>query len=200
MTTTKAVYPRLLDVEGEVDPIELPVDLADVKAFLRVDGADQDGVITALIAAATQWAEGYTRSAFVTRRYAVRFAAFPPPGCDMQLIFSPVQSPLIAVAYVQDAVNVPLVIGTDVAVEPSFGYVREVNDFTWPQGVDFVDVIYDAGYGAAADVPDQIKQAIQIAVAQMFMARTDQVVGTIVSSPQVKASTALLDHFRRYQF
>ena len=92
-----------------------------------------------------------------------------------------------------DLVLTPL---TDLILEPLFGIVREAVGFSWPQGIEFCDFIYDAGYGAAADVPEQIKTAIKVATAQMYEYRVDQTVGAQISRPHDKASTALLQDFR----
>ena len=189
--------PRLLNLITSIDPLVEPVTLTQAKEWMRVDGTDQDDVITDLITDARVWAEEYTRRAFIDRNLDATFDRLPPVGADLYLPF-PVVSILLSVSY-DDTANLPntIVIDTDVEVEPLFGLVRVLPDFSWPQDVRKTVWKYTAGYGSDADaVPGAVKRAILLAVAQMFELRIDQPVGAQVSKPQNKSSEGLLNAFR----
>ena len=196
--TGQQVHPfPLLDVTRDAVPAP-PVTLVEAKEFMRVDGTDQDDVITAMIAAATSWAEGVTRRAFIDRLLEVRMGSLPVGACRVVLPFPPVRS-LVAITYV-DTDGAPQVINTgDVTLDPLFGIVTPNVGVSWPT-VRSVTFEYNAGYGgAAADVPQQIRQAILVATSQMYEYRIDQTVGAQISRPHDKASHALLQDFRVFE-
>jgi uncharacterized phiE125 gp8 family phage protein len=60
-----------------VAPTTLPVTLQEAKDHLRVDVADDDGLITAQINAATSWVEEYTGRQLVTATYLLTLDCFP---------------------------------------------------------------------------------------------------------------------------
>ena len=169
--------------------------------WLRVDGVDQDATISALIVAATSWAEGVTRRAFIDRVVVATFSEFPPVGVDLYLPLPPVRSIVSAEFTLEDGTVTPLVEGVDYELEPTYALVRTLPDYSWTQSIRSGSFNYNAGYGGTGDdVPQQIRTAILIALAQMFELRVDQIVGTSVSLPQVKASEALYRkaHFPEY--
>ena len=191
-------HPRLLDVTVATPPAEEPVTLTEARDWLRVDGTDQDTVITALIVAAREWAEGYTRRAFVNRDLAVTFAHFPFVGVDMYLPFPP-GTALTALTYVDGDGTAQVFDIADTTLEEDTGLLRVNGDAVedWPQSVFSVLAEYTGGYGPdASTVPEEVKTAIKIALAQMFEVRVDQTFGAQASVPQTKASMALLQHFR----
>ncbi len=61
-------------------PAEYPVLLTEAKAHLRVTDNTEDAIITALIYAATAWAENYTNIRFVTQTWEKTINGFPPMG------------------------------------------------------------------------------------------------------------------------
>lgn len=64
-------------------PAEEPVTLAEAKAHLRVDIADDDMLISGLIVAARQYAETITRRALVTQSWRLALDRFPSPGMNI---------------------------------------------------------------------------------------------------------------------
>jgi len=61
-----------------------------------------------------------------------------------------------------------------------------------------VTVEYTAGYGAAADVPMPIRQAIQIIAADLYERRVETITGTIVSKAGL--TDLLLTPYRVVEF
>ena len=189
-------HPRILDI---VDPSAVPpITLDETKEWLRVDGTDQDATITALMEAATEWAENYTRRAFVDREIETTFSNFPPVHVDAYLPKPPVAQ-IAAITYVDSDGTAQVFDETTVTIEKLTGLARVDPDAAedWPQAVFSAQFIYTAGYGpTSANVPAEIKTAILIAVAQMFEVRVDQTFGAQASKPQTKASMILLQHHR----
>ena len=193
-----AAHPRILDFQVATPSAEDPVTLVEAKEWLRVDGTDQDTTVTALIKAATEWAENYTRRAFVNRDLDVTFAHFPAVHVDMYLP-QPNATALTALTYVDGDGTAQVYDIADTTLEESTGLLRVNADAVedWPQAVFSVNALYTGGYGPdASTVPEEIKTAIKIAIAQMFEVRVDQTFGAQASKPQTKASMILLQHFR----
>ena len=191
-------HPRLLDFTIVTPAATDPVTLAELKEWLRVDGTDQDDLITSLISSATEWAENYTHRAFVERDLDVDFAHFPHVGQDLYLPSPPLRV-LTAVTYVDSAGVAQVYDVADLDIFPSTGLVRvkptAVED--WPQGVFGVECLYTAGFGpTAAETPEEVKTAIKVAVTQNFLFRGDQIAGSQFSTAQLKSSMSLLNHHR----
>ena len=61
-------------------PVAEPLTLDETRAFLRVEHADDDALITSLITAARLQAEAETRRAFVTQTWRMAFDDWPASG------------------------------------------------------------------------------------------------------------------------
>jgi len=124
-------------------PGEEPVTLAEAKAFCRIDGADEDALVDALIAAARLQVESLTGRALIAQTWRLTMA------CAPRLV----ELPVIPVAALVAAPDGAVLQGDAVLlVEP----------------VDELTVDYTAGYGAAADVPGDLKQAVLTLVAYWY--------------------------------
>ena len=150
---------------------DAPVTLAEAKAHCRVDFADDDDLITALIQAATDHLDGYSgilARCMVTQTWSKSFAAWssiirlPFPDCSDVIIRygdseSAEQTLSTALYYVlEDAVS---------------SYVQFADDFTSPALSDApapIEVEFDSGFGAVADVPQALKQAILLLVSHWY--------------------------------
>lgn len=155
-----------------VAPAATPVSLAEAKAHLRVDHDDQDDLITAQIKAATAHLDGYAGilgRALVTQTWRQDFGRFAD---SLKLPLSPV-SAVISVSY-HDAGDVQQVLDAGVyglKTDALGAYVALQPGKTWPatfHRADAVSVTFTAGYGAAADVPEPIRQAILLIVQRLF--------------------------------
>lgn len=169
------------------------VPLADVKAFLRIDTADDDDLITMFISAGLEAAEKYTRRAIRELTLDATLDGFPfdddealvrlGPGVhniplsyvtgrynEFDLPYPPVQSITSITTY--DRANAATVF--DAAAYLLDGSRVVLNDgYTWPTGLrDYaaVKVRYVAGYGAG--IPAQIKLAVMQHVAAMYECRS----------------------------
>lgn len=125
-------------------PGEEPVTLAEAKAWCRIDTTDEDALVTALIAAARLQVESLTGRALVTQSWRLT-------TCPRGLV---VALPVIPVSALTDAPDGAVLQGDAVLLA-----TRESGEIT---------IDYTAGYGAAADVPQDLKQAVLTLVAFWF--------------------------------
>jgi uncharacterized phiE125 gp8 family phage protein len=155
-------------------PAETPLSLAEAKAHLRVDHADEDGLITALIEAATRHLDGrdgILNRALVTQDWEYRIAAFPACGA-IKLPFPPLQS-VTAVSYVDAAGAVQTLPSSDYVVDTATyeGQIRRAFGIAWPATrceEHAVRVTFKAGYGTASAVPAPIKQAMKFMIGHFY--------------------------------
>lgn len=150
-------------------PTEWPVTLQEAKGHLRVTGDDDNNYVTALIKAATAYAEEFTRRKFIDTSLTMTTDAWPDPW---ELPFSPLDS-VTSVKYydVDDAQQTWTSTNYQVDSLGEPGTVTIDPDSTYPTLSDLinaVETIYKVGYGAAADVPEGIKQAILLLVGHWY--------------------------------
>lgn len=147
----------------------IPVTTAEQKLWMRVDHATDDVPIAALVVAATQYAEQFTRRRLIDQTEIQYFTDFADP---MKLWWSPLDS-VTTIYYTSTAgVNTLLagaVYDDDTAEEPPL--VRLAYGQAWPShrgDANGITVTYVAGYGVAADVPEGIKTAIKMLAAHWY--------------------------------
>lgn len=176
-------------------PATEPVTLAEAKAHLRVDIADDDALITSLIVAARTDCENLIQRALITQTWEKAVDAF---GEAIELP----KPPLISVLHVRyDDTNgveqtlASLSYQVDNFSEP--GWVVPAYGFDWPdtrEQINAVRVRYTAGYGSAAAVPQPIKQWILIRVGQLHEHREQVAAGVSVAT--LPFVDSLLDTYR----
>lgn len=155
-----------------VAPASMPVSLAEAKAHLRVDHDDQDDLITAQIKAASAYLDGYSGilgRALVTQTWRQDFATFAD---RLPLPVSPVIA-IVSISYF-DVSNVQQTLDAgvyDLFAEARGAYVSLQPGQVWPatfNRADAVSITFTAGFGAATDVPEPIRQAILLIVQRLF--------------------------------
>jgi uncharacterized phiE125 gp8 family phage protein len=159
-----------------------PLSLADAKLHLKVDFDADDALITGLIAAARQMVEQYTDLVLIDTVLEEALRGFPPDndrvtqGRDIVLTKSPVQS-VASISYTNADGNAQTVDLADTVLD---NYSKPAR--IWPTGNEWpvtregpasVKVRYTAGYGAAADVPSMIKQAMLLLIGDWYDNRED---------------------------
>ncbi|PWL16384.1 hypothetical protein DKP76_17865 [Falsochrobactrum shanghaiense] len=155
-----------------VAPASMPVTLAEAKAHLRVDHDDQDDLITAQIKAATAYLDGYAGilgRALVTQTWRQDFVGFAD---HLALPISPVIA-IVSISYF-DVGNVQQTLDAgvyDLFADTRGAYLTLRPGQSWPatfRRADAVSITFIAGFGAAADVPEPIRQAILLIVQRLF--------------------------------
>lgn len=148
-----------------------PVTLADAKAHLRIDGGDDDQLLTAAIAAARVHVEAMTRRVLIEQGWRVYFDHWP----RKRIVTIPV-APLLGVdaITVYDAAGDPLVLSEDdYEVDTASVPGRLVLAATVPivvgRTVNGIEIDVTAGYGASSvDVPAPLRQAVMMLVAHWY--------------------------------
>lgn len=154
-----------------------PVTLDDVKLYARVGHAVEDTLINSWISAGRKLAEDYQHRSYVTQVWQMTFDSFPSKCLEIP------QPPLISL----DSVKIYDEDGAETTVSTSdyfvdltseIGRVAFVSDYSWPsvtlRPLNGVVVEFTTGYGAAAAVPDSVKNAIYIYCTHMYENRESE--------------------------
>jgi uncharacterized phiE125 gp8 family phage protein len=159
-------------------PTVEPVSLSEAKLHLRVDGTDDDDLITGLIVAARENCELVTRRALVTQTRELTLNKWPVyRGIHFPVL--PLQS-VTAITYTPDEGEAVVIDGGDYVVDTVYGRLVLKADAVWPtaalQVVAAIKVRYVAGYGSAVAVPQAIKQAMLLLIGEWYEQREAGVV------------------------
>jgi uncharacterized phiE125 gp8 family phage protein len=170
-----------------VAPAEAVVSLAEAKAHLRVEHADEDAYIQSLVNAATSHLDGWSGTlgrALVEQTWEVTLDAFPVGAIHLPLgdVIA-----VVSVVYDDTAGDEQTVPPTDYVLDNRSldGWVVPVSGVSWPDTLDAVNAVrvrYTAGYGAASAVPAAIKHAILMLVAHWYANREAVNVGNIITA------------------
>jgi len=168
-----------------VAPAEAPLDLTSAKKHLRVDGTDDDTLISSYIDAAVGRIEEHLTRQLVTATFRLTLDRWPY-GDEILLPRPPLQS-VTSIEYTRsDGTTGVMPAGDydpDVDSEP--GRVILGDGKSWPGDqltrASAVRITYVAGYGDAADVPETVVTAIRLLVGTLYEHRESVVVGTIAA-------------------
>jgi uncharacterized phiE125 gp8 family phage protein len=153
-------------------PVAEPVALAEQKLHMRVDLADDDGKINALIAAARQRLEIETWRAFMPQTWELYLDAFPTDS-EFELPLAPLASVTYLKYIDQDGVLQTLVADTDYVVDAISdpGRIALAYQAAWPATRSVPNAVvakFVAGYATAAAVPASLKLAIQMLASHWY--------------------------------
>lgn len=170
-------------------PAKEPVTLTEAKDHLRVDISDDDTLIGALITAARERAEVFTRRQFITATWDVTWDGFPGGrwsdflSGSTGIIYTP-KPPLQSVAsinYIDTGGTSTLLAASDYIVDTASiqGRITPSTDTVWPTTelgrINSLTVRIVAGFGVdESDVPATIRSAILLLVADMYEHREAQ--------------------------
>jgi len=161
-----------------------PVSLDEAKSHLRVDGTDDDNLITSLIAAARRWCEKFQRRAYITQTWELWLDSWPEknyiiiPRPPLQDVSSVKYYGTDDSEYTFDQAN----YFVDTKSEPGrvvLGYKKN-----WPsvtlRPANGVVVTFTAGYGDNAEkVPEEVKQAMKLLIGHWYEHREAVLAGII---------------------
>ncbi len=157
-------------------PAAEPVLIATAKAHLRVDGSDENDLITALIVAARQYVETHCGIALITQTLKLSLDGFAD---KIRLPRSPVTG-ITQIAYVNTSGTTVTVVSASntlwrLGAGPMQSVVTPYFDTAWPDTADVpgaVQITYTAGYGAAGtSVPGAITQAMLLLIGHWYKNR-----------------------------
>lgn len=182
-------------------PVTEPIMLAEAKAHCRVEHTADDTLMTALIVAARQAAEHALQRPLITQTWEASFDSFPTSvdGAGIELgKYRPIA--ISSVSYLNTD-------GVDTTVDPAAytldsanvpGWVYPIHGTSWPEARIFansVRVRFTAGYGAAAAVPQCIKQWLLLLIGSMYSVRESSTERALAILPYIDR---LLDSERVY--
>jgi uncharacterized phiE125 gp8 family phage protein len=180
-------------------PATFPVTLAEAKAHCNVNVNDFDGLLNRYIGSATNEAENWLGRALIDQTWELTLDTFPPNELRLP------KPPLIEVVSVtyDEADGDPIVLPASAyTVDDQSEPAWILPDGTWPAtfaGVNAVRIRFRAGYlnqasPPAANVPDDIRHAVLLAIGDAFDHRATLSVGLSVFVS--KAWTNLLETHR----
>jgi uncharacterized phiE125 gp8 family phage protein len=151
-------------------PATQAVSNTEVKNMIKIDHSADDTMLTGFIKAASRELEDMHMTSFITQTLKMTLAAWPEENY-IDLLYGPVQS-ITHIKYLDIDGTLQTLSNTKYALDNTTHphRVRLNKNESWPaiysQGQD-ITITYIAGYGAAADVPDTIKVAIMLRVAEI---------------------------------
>lgn len=168
-------YSRAFTYDITTAPVNLPVSLAEVKAYLKLSGTAEDTILTMFIEAARDFAEQYTGRTLINTTYTTYRDDF---GDDFTLRRSKLQS-ITSFEYLLNgvftAVDSTIYGVTD---EKDYSTIYQKNDMCYPSiDADIpqaIKIVFVAGYGEdATSVPAPFKLALLAHIAYMYANRGD---------------------------
>lgn len=168
-------------------PATEPLTLAEARAFLRVDGPDEDSFISTLITAARLHCESVTGRAMISQSWRIVRDAWPSDR-KIRLPVAPLRSLTAVRAFDADG-NVTALAPGDfqpgTGKVPAFIFVPAfISGMPAIRAHDAIEIDYVAGYGdAPEDVPQDLRHALLTLVGTWFEHRDAVIVagsGTVV--------------------
>jgi uncharacterized phiE125 gp8 family phage protein len=161
-------------------PTQEPLTIDEVKAFLRIDTDDDDLLLEGLIKAAREYCETVTRRRLIIQTWKYYLEDWPETNY-IELPYPPLQS-ITSVIYTDYALTpTTLTLTTNYVVETNTepGKVVLAYGQSWPTTTltvkSPISIIYICGYGTPDDVPQSLKQAMLIDIADMMEHRESYV-------------------------
>lgn len=177
-------------------PAAEPVTAAELALILKVSAGDEGELLTALLTAARVWAEAWTGRFFMTRTATLWLDFFPPQN-QIEINACPVSAISGVSTFDEDdtetAMSASTDYRTDLVGEPARVVLRlGVNSPSGMRNVNAVKVAFTAGYADAASVPENIKTAIRLIAAEVYLGRGAQVDARIFMENYLAPNDALL--------
>lgn len=189
-----------------------PVTLAEAKAHLRVDIADDDALISSLIGAATLEAEHIMQRAVMPQTWTLTLDSFRPSVPHYWLtkrvaqaieLNRPPVSGIVSIQYVDTAGGAQTLDPSKYQLVKSeySGAIVPAFAQQWPstrQQPDAVQITFTAGYANAASVPELIKAWIKLRIGTLYENREMFAVDTRLAFVELPFD-GLLDRYRVWQ-
>lgn len=193
-------------LELSTPPTIEPLTLDEVRDHLRVTVSDDDAYLDALIVAVRQAMEDDLSKALLTQTRKLRLDGWPKSG-RIYLPRPPLQS-VTSIAYVDPdgatqtlSASVYQVVGARTTPDPDAptAYITPAYGQTWPSirlVPETITVTYVCGWVARGYIPQPIRQAMLVAIADLYEQREITVTGTIVE--QIPTVEHLIANYRTY--
>jgi len=161
-------------------PTDEPINLAEIKNFLRIDGDDDEWLLLDLIRGARTVFETETGRQLITATWEYYLDNFED---EIELPLPPLQTITLIKYYDEDGVEQTVSSDdyeADVTVEPGIIRLKWWDDATWPTiqtRPNCITIKYTAGYGTRSDVPERAKEAMRLLIGHWYENREDVIVG-----------------------
>lgn len=181
-------------------PAASPVSVAEMRQWLKEPPHEEDSFIGRLLKSATERIEAQTGIALSRRQfvYAAREGVTSryAPGVVIATGVSLPRGPLVSVESVKvvdyKGDETALIADEDYYVSLAEGRITLAQARSLAIG-DYVQVEFTAGYESAAAVPEALREAVMLTVADRFLNRTSIITGTVVASLPNNVREILLD-------
>lgn len=147
-----------------------PLTLAEAKAHLRLDGDDEDALLTSLIRTAREHLERMSGLALVSQGWRLYLDRWPDG--PIHIGRGPVQA--VESVTIYDEAGAPLSVPLDGHVldgEAMPARLMLAQSPATARAMNGIEIDFTAGFGTAVDVPDGLKRAMLTHIAQMFACR-----------------------------
>lgn len=179
-----------------------PIDLADIKAHLRLSTAStaEDALLNSYIKAARYYAENYCKRAFGQQTFQLTLNAFPSSGIELPRPPLSTASTDLSITYV-DTSGATQTLGTTVYTIDHYsepGRVTTAYDNDWPDTRDqanAVQITFKTGYLSSV-VPEDVKHWMRLRVGTMYEHRESVAVGESFVNLRKDYVDGLLDRHR----
>jgi len=181
-----------------------PISLDEVKDRLRITNSQEDDQILSMITSATQWAEHDLNWRICTQTWDYYLDGWPTEyskGLNyIRMPYPPLQSVTHIKYYNESNVLTALVEDTDYRID-SVSYPARIEGITsWPTYYDRFNPIvirFICGFSSTDLIPEDIKDAIYLRVADLYEYRQDSLVGVQVTK-NTESAYSILMRYRLY--
>lgn len=179
-------------VRQVIAPTQLPVDLTEAKAHLRITSSDEDSLILSYLQAAVKRCEDYRQSGIMDSQYEL-YARTWPVCMNVSLQKNPVT-----------AINSVKYYDPDGNLQTLSALKYRLQDFRVPGRLEFDNSTFDfpdlhdreypiivnfqAGYLAASTVPPTLRHAVKLELGTMNEIRQSEAIGNGLTSVQMKVA------------
>jgi uncharacterized phiE125 gp8 family phage protein len=186
-------------------PATYPITTSEAKSQLRIDISDDDTLIDTYIGTATAWCEEVCRAKFITQTWDFWYQNWPGEN-KITVMFPPLQSVTHLKYYEDDGTEYTFASSNyHVNTYSRYGEIVLKDSISWPSTtlrmVNGFVIRAIVGYGNAAAVPLNIKQAIKLLVGEMYENRENTVIAQGVSIQELPNNfKTILASLRRRRF
>lgn len=152
-----------------------PLTLTQAKAHLRVEGSDEDLLISSIITASRVHLETALSFSLMTQSWSYRLDRWPDSGV-VTLPLHPVQS--VSEIRVYDENDVQTIVSAseyllDAGPNPARLVCKDLSPWPKPaRPIAGIEILFSSGYGdAESDVPEPLRQAVRLLVAHWYERR-----------------------------
>lgn len=157
-----------------VEPTSEPVSVVDARSFLKIDGTDDDTLISSIVQTSREWVEQKTGRSLITQTRVLNLDYFPC-GDTIELPNGKVQS-ITTIKYYDNNDAQQTLSASDYWTDLSSKSARIKIKNYWPatnKRLNAVEITYVSGYGTSDDVPRPLCSAIMLLIGHLYEHREE---------------------------